>query len=117
MSFDRHREIFNQLLSDFDYKAKEVSEWTGLHVSRISRFRTGKVDLEAGELFEMLANMPQGFQTRFWIEFRGQKLPDINDVIEQANFEQLVYGLTVIARRISAKTSNSTNSKLEKALL
>jgi hypothetical protein len=117
MSFDRHREIFNQLLSDFNYKATEVSDWTGMHVSRISRFRNGKLDLEAGELFEMLAAMPQGFQSRFWCEFRGQELPNIKDVIEQADFQQLADGLTVLARRLSTKTGNFTDPKLEKALL
>lgn len=117
MSFDRHQKIFNQLLSDFNYKATEVSEWTGLHVSRLSRFRNGKVDLEAGELFEMLAKMPPGFQTRFWSEFSGNKLPEIKDLVEQADFNQLADGLAVIARRLSAHTSNFTDPKLEKALL
>jgi hypothetical protein len=45
----QHREIFNQLLLAFDYSAKQVSEWTGIHESRLSRFRTGKLDLSAGE--------------------------------------------------------------------
>ena len=68
---DRHREIFNQLLLAFGYSAREVSSWTGINESRLSRFRTGKLDLEAGEFFGLLACCPTEFQERFWISFRN----------------------------------------------
>ncbi len=64
----QHREIFNQLLLAFDYSAKQVSAWTGIHESRLSRFRTGKLDLEAGEFFSLLAQMPKDFQDSFWVK-------------------------------------------------
>ncbi|BAZ69410.1 hypothetical protein ACE1AT_28495 [Pelatocladus sp. BLCC-F211] len=66
----QHREIFNQLLLAFDYSAKQVSAWTGIHESRLSRFRTGKLDLEAGEFFSLLACMPKEFQDSFWLKIR-----------------------------------------------
>jgi hypothetical protein len=66
----QHRDIFNQLLLAFDYSAKQVSVWTGIHESRLSRFRTGKLDLEAGEFFGLLAHMPKEFQDTFWVKIR-----------------------------------------------
>ncbi len=66
----QHREIFNQLLLVFDYSAKQVSLWTEIHESRLSRFRTGKLDLEAGEFFDLLARMPKEFQDGFWLKIR-----------------------------------------------
>lgn len=70
----QHREIFNQLLLAFDYSAKQVSAWTGVHQSRLSRFRTGKLDLEAGEFFSLLACMPKDFQDTFWLKIRTEEM-------------------------------------------
>ncbi len=70
----QHREIFNQLLLAFDYSAKQVSAWTGVHQSRLSRFRTGKLDLEAGEFFSLLACMPKEFQDSFWLKIRTEEM-------------------------------------------
>lgn len=67
---DRHREIFNQLLTASGYSAKEVSSWTGINESRLSRFRTGKLDLEVGEFFRLLDSFPKDFQECFWLRFR-----------------------------------------------
>lgn len=64
-----HREIFNQLLMASKYSAKEISARTGINESRLSRFRTGKLDLEAGEFFDLLACFPVEFQELFWAKF------------------------------------------------
>lgn len=66
----RHRDIFNQLMLACDYSAKQVSAWTGIHESRLSRFRTGKLDLEAGEFFALLSKKPSYFQDSFWFKIR-----------------------------------------------
>jgi hypothetical protein len=70
----QHREIFNQLLLAFNYSAKQVSDWTGIHQSRLSRFRTGKLDLEAGEFFSLLTCMPKDFQDTFWLKIRTEEM-------------------------------------------
>ena len=57
----------------FDYSAKQISDWTGVHQSRLSRFRTGKLDLEAGEFFSLLACMPKEFQDAFWLRIRAEE--------------------------------------------
>lgn len=66
---NQHREIFNQLLETFGYTAKQVSSWAGINESRLSRFRTGKLDLEAGEFFLLLECLPKEFQKHFWTRF------------------------------------------------
>jgi hypothetical protein len=73
MSLNQHREAFNRLLSSYGYSAKEVSEWSGIHVSRLSRFRTGKLDLGAGEFLSLLDCFPDEFQSRFWRELQVVK--------------------------------------------
>lgn len=67
---DQHRQIFNQLLLAFGYSAKEVSAKAGINESRLSRFRTGKLDLEAGEFFRLLECFPEEFQEQFWARLR-----------------------------------------------
>jgi hypothetical protein len=93
----QHREIFNQLLLAFDYSAKQVSEWTGIHESRLSRFRTGKLDLSAGEFFTLLAQMPQDFQDGFWSKIRNHDEPSWRTRILSASHsevEEILKGLT-----------------------
>lgn len=68
---DRHRQVFNRVLEASKYLAKEVSDWTGIDKSKISRFRSGKLDLGAGEFFDLLERCPEDFQAAFWIEFRN----------------------------------------------
>ena len=91
----QHREIFNQLLLAFGYSAKQVSTWTGVHQSRLSRFRTGKLDLEAGEFFSLLACMPKEFQDNFWLKIRTEEM-DWRTRILSANdneIEEILRGL------------------------
>ncbi len=79
----QYREIFNQLLSLFGYSGKQVAVWAGVHESKISRFRTGKLDLEAGEFFQMLQSMPEEAQSYFWEQMLGRAV----------SAEQLVKGM------------------------
>lgn len=92
----QHREIFNQLLLAFDYSAKQVSEWTGIHESRLSRFRTSKLDLEAGEFFRLLAQMPKDFQDSFWMKLRDGDVSWRTMVLSASHseVEEILKGLT-----------------------
>ncbi len=91
----QHREIFNQLLLAFDYSAKQVSGWTGIHQSRLSRFRTGKLDLEAGEFFSLLTCMPKEFQDSFWLKIRVEEADWRTRVLSASDneIEEILRGL------------------------
>ncbi len=80
MSHELHREAFNQMLEEFGYAGKEISKWSGLHPSKISRFHNGKTDLEAGEFFHLLRSCPPEAQDYFWKKFLSKSF----------SFEQLV---------------------------
>ncbi len=69
----RHQEVFRELFSASGYTAKQVSRWSGVHESTLSRFLNGKSDLKAGDFFDLLACFPEEFQERFWIRFRHVK--------------------------------------------
>ncbi len=99
----QHRELFNQLLLAFDYPAKQVSAWTGIHESRLSRFRTGKLDLEAGEFFNLLAHMPKEFQDSFWLKIREGDISWRSRVLfaSHSEIEEILKGL---AERLASNT-------------
>ncbi len=65
----KHQEVFNELLTEFGYSGRDVSNLAGINESRISRFRNGKLDLEAGEFFYMLERFPKEFRDKFWAKF------------------------------------------------
>lgn len=94
----QHREIFNQLLLAFGYSAKQVSAWTGIHESRLSRFRTSKLDLEAGEFFGLLAQMPKEFQNTFWLKIHNEE-PDWRTRVLSASHSEVEEILKVLAER------------------
>lgn len=117
---DQHREIFNQLLLASGYSAKEVSGWAGINESRLSRFRTGKLDLEAGEFFRLLECFPKDFQDRFWAKFRfvGEGW---RSLILSANHDDIEEILLVLAdwwaANRSHKSSESTDREPAKVAL
>jgi hypothetical protein len=101
----QHREIFNQLLVEFGYQAKQVCVWSGLHESRLSRFRKGKLDLEAGEFFQLLESLPQEAQDYFWSQ---KKLREVS--IKELPIKELIAAVALdesaIAELLSAIASN-----------
>ena len=68
---ERYREIFNQLKnsSNFRYTNKQIAKWSGFDPSKLSRFFSGKRDLNAGEFFYLLECMPEEFQQEFWSRY------------------------------------------------
>ena len=116
---NQHREIFNKLLRKFGYSAKQVCAWSNLHESRLSRFRTGKLDLEAGEFFGLLESLPQEAQEFFWSQKKLKSL-SMKEIIATATFDEMVAAdiLNAIASSLRASNANnSTDPNLEKALL
>ncbi len=78
-----HRQTFNYMLSRFGYSAKQIAGWSGIHESRISRFRNGKLDLETGEFLQLLQSMPEEAQSCFWQHLLGKSL----------SLEQMIKGM------------------------
>lgn len=115
----QHREIFNQLLTKFKYSAKQVSTWSSLGESRLSRFRTGKLDLEAGEFFHLLESLPQEAQDYFWIQ-KKLKETSIRELVAAVAVDEnaLAELLSAIALSLRANNSSSFSDTLrEEALL
>lgn len=95
-----HRELFNDVLSRFRYSAKQVSIWSGVHESRLSRFRNGKLDLEAGEFFHLLKSMPQEAQNYFWTHKKLQE-SSLEEMVSVMTPAQLSGLLIMIAGNLS----------------
>lgn len=120
----QHWEILNQLLVEFSYQAKQVCVWSGLHESRLSRFRKGKLDLEAGEFFQRLESLPQEAQDYFWSqkklrEVSIKELP-IKELIAAVALDESAIAelLSAIASNLRANnSSNFSNTLREEALL
>lgn len=104
----QHREIFNELLTSFGYSGREVSSWIGVSESRISRFRTGKLDLEAGEFFRLLACFPKEFQDSFWARFHSRNCRESGwrSLIMTAGYDEIEEILRLLADRWSLLQKN-----------
>ena len=92
----QYREVFNNLLSRFGYSGKQVAAWADLHESKISRFRTGKLDLETGEFFQMLDRLPKEAQAYFWEQMLGRSL-SVNELVRGMDEAQMQDLLNEIA--------------------
>ena len=90
---ERYREIFNQLKnsSNFRYTNKQIAKWSGFDPSKLSRFFSGKRDLDAGEFFYLLESMPAEFQQEFWHQFNRPQssLHHLNTAIEDMDLTNL----------------------------
>ena len=96
----RHQKIFVELFKASGYTAKQVSGWSGITESALSRFINGKVDLRAGDFFELLACFPEEFQEHFWIRFRQVK-DDWRSLVSAATTKEIETILNAIADRYS----------------
>lgn len=123
---NQHREIFNQLMTVFGYSAKQVSAWSNVGESRLSRFRRSKLDLEAGEFFHMLESLPQEAQDYFWSqkkikEYSSKELMVVaKELIATVAADETAIAelLNTIASSLRSNNfSNFTDTPSEKALL
>ncbi len=101
---NRYREVFNELKcrADFGYTNKQIAEFSGFEASKISRFLTGKRDLNAGEFFYLLERMPEKFQQKFWhqLDFPQSTLFALNAAIEEMDLTTLAILMQSIGAEI-----------------
>jgi hypothetical protein len=64
-------EIFNKINQrpEFGYNGIQISRFTGLDKSLISRFLAGKTDIAAGRFTALIKSMPRPFQKAYWAEY------------------------------------------------
>lgn len=110
MNHYQHREIFNEVLLVFKYSAKQVCAWSGIGESRLSRFRTGKLDLEAGEFFHLVESLPEEARDYFWAKKLG-KLPSIQEQVKAMDFNNVADLLASISSKL--KSSSELNEITE----
>lgn len=76
LSTNKHRDVFNWVrsLPQFKYQNKQIAQWAGFEETKLSRFFTGKRDLNSKEFFHLLESMPESFQEVFWTKYDSVKL-------------------------------------------
>lgn len=104
---NRYREVFNELKSsvNFRYTNKQIAEFSDFETSKISRFLTGKRDLNAGEFFYLLESMPENFQQQFWHKLNFPQSPfyDLNAALEEMDLTTLAILMQSIALEIKRR--------------
>lgn len=118
MNQNQHREIFNEILLVFKYSAKQVCAWSGMRESRLSRFRTDKLDLEAGEFFHLVESLPEEAQDYFWAKKLG-KLPSIREQVKAMDFNNVADILESISSKLksSSELSEITEEKCNQVFI
>ena len=106
MNQSLHREIFNEILLVFKYSAKQVCAFSGMGESRLSRFRTGKLDLEAGEFFNLVESLPEEARNYFWAKKLG-KLPSIQEQVKALDFDNVADILESISSKLKSSSKLS----------
>ncbi len=116
---NRHRDCFNQVLRLEKFRIitnKEISRITGFTESKLSRFLSGKQDLNTGEFFYLLESMPEDFQKSFWLRFYPQFT--LQDLIADMDAIALANLISSISAQLPIKLAESEGSKkIEEELL
>ena len=86
-----HRDVFIELLKlpKFAYTGKQMSEWSGLDPSKISRFLNKQRDLKAGEFRRLLSSMPREFREEYPISFSNVPPAKTSQASLLAHIEEL----------------------------
>jgi hypothetical protein len=98
-------EIFNKInqRSEFGYNGIQISSFTGLDKSLISRFLTGKTDISAGRFTSLIKSMPKAFQKAYWAEYlqgtQEQQDATWSALISEASIADIQEILNAIAER------------------
>ena len=106
---NKHREDFSWVLAkkEFRYTNKQISAWSGFNESKLSRFLSGKRDLNASEFFYLLQCMPQDFQENFWRRFNPVNLcPRLEDAVASMDALTLANLLNIIGDYLPRKLSD-----------
>ena len=97
-------EIFNKINQrpEFGYNGIQISSFTGLDKSLISRFLAGKTDISAGRFTVLIKSMPTTFQKAYWAEYlEGMQDQNVtwSVLISQASIADIQEILNAIADR------------------
>jgi hypothetical protein len=62
--------IFNKINErpEFSYSGAQISKWSGLDKSLVSRFLNEKTDISVSKFFQLIQSMPTPFQQAYWAE-------------------------------------------------
>jgi len=77
-----YREVFNECLRVMEAQGnpiygKDIAQQFGWHPSKVSRFLSGKGEINTGEFFELLNWMPPEFQALFWHRFIPEQVKEM----------------------------------------
>lgn len=102
----QHITVFKKLLagSEFQgYTGADISRWSGLSESQVSRFLNGKSDLSATNFFKLVHSMPLPFQQSYWVELLqvGKQTDGWTSIISQASTSDIEEILGAITARWS----------------
>jgi hypothetical protein len=97
-------EIFNKINQrpEFGYSGIQISTFSGLDKSLISRFLAGKTDISASRFTSLIKSMPRPFQKAYWAEIIGTQIQQEatwSALISQASITDIEEILTAIAGR------------------
>lgn len=106
---NRYRQIFTELKNwaKFNYTNKQISDWTSIPPSKLSRFLNNKIDLKAGEFFYLLECLPKEFQQEFWKRYNGNKSRKQELPVVIANLDLVV--LANLLEEIGAEIKQRTD--------
>lgn len=112
--------IFNIILKrqEYSYSLSQLSGFSGLGTSQISRFLNEKTDLPVSKFFILVRSMPIKFQKDYWFELEEIKVGQLNRnwkaLISDASLEDIEEILRALSNRYSElKNSKSTQSEEE----
>lgn len=107
----RHQEILVDLFKVSGYTAKQISGWSGVHESTLSRFINGKSDMKAGDFFDLLTCLPEEFQEQFWIRFRHVD-SDWRSLVAAASVKDVEEILQALAERYRSENAEKNRQSL-----
>lgn len=114
--------IFNTILErqEYRYSLSELSNFSGLGTSQLSRFLNGKTDLPVSKFFILVRSMPLQFQKDYWFELEeieaGQLNRNWKALISDASLEDIEEILRALSNRYS-ELKNSKSSQSEEDVM
>ena len=114
--------IFNIILQrqEYRYSLSELSDFSGLGTSQLSRFLNEKTDLPVSEFFLLIRSMPLQFQKDYWFELEEVEADQLNKnwkaLISDASLEDIEEILRALSNRYS-ELKNSKSNQSEKEII
>jgi transcriptional regulator with XRE-family HTH domain len=116
-----YTEIFNSVLErrEFRYSLKELSDFSGLGTSQLSRFLNSKTDLPVSKFFQLINSMPLEFQEEYWAELLQQSgsHQDWWSLISTASLSDIEEILRALSHRYSELKKGKEDSQAMQDIL